>query len=94
LEAEEARIAAVKEAARKAEEERRAAEEKKRREEELVRLTEQEPFLTERGVKMHDHRNLAVQSRKKIIDDKYLACDPLPDPENEKDLTTFITLWT
>ena len=43
---------------------------------------------------MHDHRNLAVQSRKKIIDDKYLACDPLPDPENEKDLTTFITLWT
>ena len=27
------------------------------------------------------------------MDDKYLACDPLPDPENEKDLTTFITLW-
>jgi hypothetical protein len=20
-------------------------------------------------------------------------CDPLPDPTNEKDLTTFITLW-
>ena len=93
LEAEEARIAAAAEAKRKAEEERRAAEEKKRREEELVRLTEQEPFLTERGVKMHDHRNLSVQSRKKVLDDKYLACDPLPDPENEKDLTTFITLW-
>jgi len=29
----------------------------------------------------------------KVLDDKYLACDPLPDPENEKDLTTFITLW-
>jgi hypothetical protein len=24
---------------------------------------------------------------------KYLLCDPLPDPENERDLTTFITLW-
>jgi hypothetical protein len=22
-----------------------------------------------------------------------LACDPLPDPTNERDLTTFITLW-
>jgi hypothetical protein len=27
------------------------------------------------------------------MQDKYLTCDPLPDPENEKDLTTFITLW-
>jgi hypothetical protein len=27
------------------------------------------------------------------LDDKYLSCDPLPDPNNEKDLTTFITLW-
>lgn len=22
-----------------------------------------------------------------------MKCDPLPDPRNEKDLTTFITLW-
>lgn len=29
----------------------------------------------------------------KVLDDKYLACNPLPDPENEKDLTTFISLW-
>ena len=28
-----------------------------------------------------------------IIQPKYLLCDSLPDPENERDLTTFITLW-
>jgi len=42
---------------------------------------------------MIDKRKLAVMGRKKDLDDKYLACDPLPDPENEKDLNTFITLW-
>jgi hypothetical protein len=42
---------------------------------------------------MVDKRANAVKSRYKILDDKYLACDPLPDPDNEKDLTTFITLW-
>mmetsp|Transcript_5836 Transcript_5836/g.9352 ORF Transcript_5836/g.9352 Transcript_5836/m.9352 type:complete len:302 (-) Transcript_5836:804-1709(-) len=42
---------------------------------------------------MIDKRFIAQNSRKKDLDNKYLACDPLPDPENEKDLTTFITLW-
>jgi len=42
---------------------------------------------------MLEKRTLAKQSRVKFLDDKYLECDPLPDPENEKDLTTFITLW-
>lgn len=42
---------------------------------------------------MIEKRKLAKDSRKKDLDDKYLACDPLPDPTNEKDLTTFITLW-
>jgi len=42
---------------------------------------------------MTEKRKMAVQSRIKDLDDKYLACDPLPDPSNEKDLTTFITLW-
>ena len=42
---------------------------------------------------MLEKRTLAKNSRVKFLDDKYLACDPLPDPENEKDLTTFITLW-
>jgi len=42
---------------------------------------------------MIEKRQMAKNSRKKDLDDKYLACDPLPDPENEKDLTTFITLW-
>lgn len=42
---------------------------------------------------MIEKRQLAIRSRKKDLTDKYLACDPLPDPEDEKDLTTFITLW-
>jgi hypothetical protein len=27
------------------------------------------------------------------LDDKFVLCNPLPDPNDEKDLTTFITLW-
>ena len=30
----------------------------------------------------------------KFCQDKYLLCDPLPDVEDERDLTSFITLWT
>lgn len=43
---------------------------------------------------MIDKRKLAVAGRKygKTIA-KWLACDPLPDPEEEKEITTFITLW-
>ena len=89
----EAARLAEEEAKRKALEEKRAAEEKKRKEEELVRLNEQAPLVSEREQAMRDKRALAIKSRKKVLDDKYLACDPLPDPENEKDLTTFITLW-
>jgi len=82
------------EAKRRAEEEeRRRLAEEKRRKEELERLGEQLPLVTERDVAMIDKRKTAKKSRKKDLDDKYLACDPLPDPENEKDLTTFITLW-
>lgn len=36
---------------------------------------------------------MAAKARIKPLDDKYLACDPLPDPTNERDLTCFITLW-
>ena len=42
---------------------------------------------------MVEKRELAKKSRKKDLDDKFLLCDPLPDPQDEKDLTTFITLW-
>ena len=78
---------------RKEEEERRRKEEEKRKKEEAVRLNEQAPFVQERIAAMTEKRKMAVNSRKKDLNDKYLACDPLPDPENEKDLTTFITLW-
>jgi hypothetical protein len=49
--------------------------------------------MVERETNMRDKRAQAKKSRMKDLDDKFLACDPLPDPENEKDLTTFITLW-
>ena len=42
---------------------------------------------------MIEKRAIAKKARKKDLDDKYILCDPLPDPEDEKDLTTFITLW-
>jgi len=29
----------------------------------------------------------------KDLDDRYLECDALPDPEDEKDLHTFIEVW-
>ena len=42
---------------------------------------------------MHEYRKQAAKSRITDLDDKYMECDPLPDPENEKDLTTWIRLW-
>jgi hypothetical protein len=42
---------------------------------------------------MLEKRAGAKRGRKKDLDDKFLLCDPLPDPDDEKDLTTFITLW-
>jgi hypothetical protein len=75
-------------------EEKRKAEEEKRRQEELVRLNEQAPIVLERDATMNEKRQQAVKSRKRDLDDKYLACDPLPDPNDERDLTTFITLWS
>lgn len=42
---------------------------------------------------MRQNAEFAKKARYRPLDDKYLACDPLPDPTNERDLTTFITLW-
>lgn len=42
---------------------------------------------------MVDNSKRASNARVKDLDDKFLACDPLPNVEDEKDITTFITLW-
>ena len=42
---------------------------------------------------MREKAESAKQARKVDLPEKYLACDPLPDPYNERDITTFITLW-
>lgn len=79
---------------RRIEEEKKRVEEEKRRQEELVRLNEQAPLVHERDISMIEKRKLALMPRKEDQKfTKWLACDPLPDPEDEKDLNTFISLW-
>ena len=51
------------------------------------------PKYFERENQLREKHDYAKKARKKDLDDKYLACDPLPDPENEKDLSTYLTLW-
>jgi hypothetical protein len=42
---------------------------------------------------MRQNAIYAAKARIRPLDQKYLDCNPLPDPTNERDLTTFITLW-
>ena len=42
---------------------------------------------------MRQNAIYAAKARVKPLDQKYLACNPLPDPNNERDLSSFITLW-
>lgn len=43
---------------------------------------------------MNENAQVAEKARIKPLPDKYLACDHLPDPYNERDLTSFMTLWS
>lgn len=42
---------------------------------------------------MRDNGVQAKKARYRDLEPKYLACDPLPSPYNERDLTGFITQW-
>jgi hypothetical protein len=42
---------------------------------------------------MRQNGVLAEKRRYKLLDPKFLACDPLPSPYDERDLTSFITKW-
>lgn len=75
------------------EEEKRRLAEEKRLAEERARLNEEQTAVDERNDSMRQNAEFAKKARYRPLDDKYLACDPLPDPNNERDLTTFITLW-
>lgn len=59
----------------------------------MKRLNEQQASYIDRDNKLREKSMFAEKARRKDLDDKYLECNPLPDPEDEKDLTTFITLW-
>lgn len=92
---EEQRIRDEEERKKREEEERIRKElEEKLRQEELARLQEEQSKVIERSNAIS---RLTVESeeRKEEGDEwaKHIACDPLPDPENERELSSFLTLW-
>lgn len=92
---EEERVRLEEERIKREEEERIRKElEEKLKQEELARLKEEQVKVIERS---NSISTLTTESeeRKAEIDEwnKYVECDELPDPEDERDLTTFITLW-
>ena len=89
----EAKQRAIEEEKRRVEEEKRRLAEEKRLAEERARLNEEQVAVDERNDAMRQNAEFAKKARYRPLDDKYLACNPLPDPANERDLTTFITLW-
>lgn len=53
----------------------------------------EQPDVDSRDEQMRQNEALAVKRRQKPLDPKYLECDPLPSPYDERDLTSFITQW-
>lgn len=52
-----------------------------------------QPEVAQRKLDMESNSKQAAKARVKPLDDKYMACDPLPDVYNERDITTFMSLW-
>jgi len=73
--------------------EKRQIAEDKRLAEERARLLEDQSAVDERSDQMRQNAIQAAKARVRALPEKYLACDPLPDPTDETDLTCFITLW-
>jgi hypothetical protein len=61
--------------------------------EELARLADEQPEVESRYNQMRENGMLASKRRYRDLEPKYLACDPLPSPYDERDLTSFITQW-
>jgi len=57
-------------------------------------LDEENPEVEERKASMKENAQVAEKARVKDLPDKFLACNHLPDPYNERDLTSFMTLWS
>ena len=83
----------MEEEKRRQEEERLRIQREKDLAEEKARLAEEQVAVDERNDQMRQNAIYAAKGRIRPLDDKYLKCDPLPDPTDERDLTTFITLW-
>ena len=92
---EEDRIKAEEERLKREEEERiRREKEEKMRQEELARLKEEEVKVIERTTSISTLTQQSEEKKAEIDEwNKYVACDELPDPEDERDLTTFLRLW-
>jgi len=90
----EAKLKAEQEERDRKEAERLRLEEEKRQAEEKKRLDEENPEVEERKASMKENAQVAEKARVKDLPDKFLACNHLPDPYNERDLTSFMTLWS
>ena len=101
--AEEERLKLEEEERQRQEEERKRLEEEERkrkeleeklRQEELARLKEEQSKVVERSTSISSLTKES-EEKKAEVDEwiKYTACDPLPDPNVEKDITTFLRLW-
>ena len=42
---------------------------------------------------LRENATVAEKRRRRDLEPKYMACDPLPSPYDERDLTSFITQW-
>jgi len=90
----DAKLKAEQEERDRKEAERLRLEEEKRQAEEKKRLDEENPEVEERKASMKENAQVAEKARVKDLPDKFLACNHLPDPYNERDLTSFMTLWS
>lgn len=92
---EEERIRKEEEDKKRAEEERiRQEKEEKLRQEELARLKEEQTKVTERSTTIASLTEESEEKKSEIEEwETYVACDFLPNPQNEKEITTFLRIW-
>lgn len=92
---EEERIRKEEEEKKRAEEERiRKEKEERIRQEELARLAEEQPKVLERSNAIASMTRDSDEAKSEYDEwHKYIKCEYLPDPNDERDLTTHLRLW-
>lgn len=92
---EEERLRKEEEERKRQEEERiRLEKEEKERQEELARLKEEQAKVVERSSSIVSLTQEAEEKKSEIEEwQKWVRCDALPDPTDERDITSFLRLW-